>query len=341
MVSLSQILNSNDSIPSTLPPGLVAVFLGGTSGVGETAVKQFAKHAIKPKIYIVGRSQEAADRITSECKKLNAGGEYVFLKSDLSLLKNVDAVSEEIKKREEYVNLLVLSTGSLIQGVETSEGLNYTLSLVLHTRLLFTINLLPLMIKAPSLRRVVSIFAGTKEGQIVLSDIQARREVSLMKLRGHGTSIMTLCLEVLAKQAPSVSFIHDFPGSVRGGLARGTKGLIWTLLKGIYTVVGPLITMNYEEAGERQVFFSTSARFPPQVDAEDAGGVPLKGLANLTIAKGTDGKVGSGVYSIDASGDSLSKHTIALLDGMRKDGTAEKVWAEIKGDLERICERKF
>lgn len=123
MVPLPQILESNASIPSTLPPGLVAVFVGGTSGVGETAVKQFAKHAVKPKIYIVGRSQEAADRIILECKKLNDGGAYVFLKSDLSLLKNVDAISEEIKKREQYVNLLVLSTGSFIRGV----GMKYSM----------------------------------------------------------------------------------------------------------------------------------------------------------------------------------------------------------------------
>lgn len=224
-------------------------------------------------------------------------------------------------------------------NTETAEGLNYTMSLVLHTRLLFTINLLPLMIKAPSLRRVVSIFAGTFEGPIFLSDIQAR-QVPLIKLRGHGTSLMTLCLEALAKQAPSVSFVHDFPGSVKGGLARGTEGWLWTIFKGIFAIIGPFLTMNYEEAGERQVFFSTSARFPPQIDADVAGGVPLD-IANLTVAKGTDGKVGSGVYSIDSAGKSLNEQTVAFLEGLRKDGAAEKIWTEIKGDLERICGRNF
>lgn len=114
MVALSEVQSSNARVASTLPAGLVAVFVGGTSGIGETTLKQFAKHARQPRIYYVGRSQEAADRIATACKELNADGQYIFIKADTSLIRNVDVVCQEIRSKEKAVNVLFLSTGTLV-----------------------------------------------------------------------------------------------------------------------------------------------------------------------------------------------------------------------------------
>ena len=119
MVSQELIQSSNNRIKSTLPTGLVAVFVGGTSGVGETTVKQFAKHAVQPRVYIVGRSPEAGDRIVAECKTLNPDGTFIFLKRETSLMRNVDEVCNEITSKEETINLLFLTIGTLQYG--TSE----------------------------------------------------------------------------------------------------------------------------------------------------------------------------------------------------------------------------
>jgi NAD(P)-dependent dehydrogenase (short-subunit alcohol dehydrogenase family) len=120
MVALPEVQSSNSRIASALPPGLVAVFVGGTNGIGETTLKQFAKHARKPRVYFIGRSQEAGDRIAAECKALNSDGEYIFVKADTSLIRNVDDVCRDIKAKEKSVNLLFLSTGSLIVGTSMS-----------------------------------------------------------------------------------------------------------------------------------------------------------------------------------------------------------------------------
>ena len=114
MVALVDVQSSNARIASALPPGLVAVFVGATSGVGEMTLKQFAKHTRRPRVYFVGRSQEAGDRIAAECEALNGEGEYVFIKADASLIRTVDDVCRDIKGKEKAVNLLFLSTGSLI-----------------------------------------------------------------------------------------------------------------------------------------------------------------------------------------------------------------------------------
>jgi len=123
MVHLEAVQASNRRMVSILGPGLVAVFVGGTSGIGETTLKQFAKHASRPRVYLIGRSQEAGNRIKAECKALNSEGEYIFIKKDTSLLRNVDQICEEIKSKEKCINLLFLTMGTLQTGISKSRSL--------------------------------------------------------------------------------------------------------------------------------------------------------------------------------------------------------------------------
>lgn len=94
-----------------LQSDLVGVFIGATSGIGEATLKKIAAYSHKPRLYFVGRSQDAADRITAECKVLNPAGEYIFIQADVSLIRVVDQVCEEIKAREKFLNILFLSAG--------------------------------------------------------------------------------------------------------------------------------------------------------------------------------------------------------------------------------------
>lgn len=129
MVSLSQVEASNSSTSSTLPAGLVAVFAGATAGIDETALKAFARYTVRPKIYSIGRSRDAGDRLQKELSVVNPDGEYIFVRADMSLLKNADRVCEDIKKREKFINVLFLSQGSLKIGVgqlfQTLQKLRY------------------------------------------------------------------------------------------------------------------------------------------------------------------------------------------------------------------------
>lgn len=111
MVSLDIVQASNSLITSTFPPGIVAVFVGATSGIGEVTLKKFAEYTRQPRVYIIGRSQNAANRIMAECKALNSDGKYTFIKADVSLIHGVDEVCQKIKLKEEYINLLFLSAG--------------------------------------------------------------------------------------------------------------------------------------------------------------------------------------------------------------------------------------
>lgn len=117
MVTLTDVQSSNAQIATALPPGLVAVFVGATNGIGETSLREFARHARQPRVYFVGRSQEAGDRIAAECRALNPEGEFIFIKADVSLLKSVDEVCREIASKERCINLLFLTCGSALSHV--------------------------------------------------------------------------------------------------------------------------------------------------------------------------------------------------------------------------------
>ena len=111
------------------------------------------------------RSQDAANRIISEIKTIQPDTVTTFIRKDLTLLKNVDEVCDEIKAKEKNLNLLFMSQGTMsvkgrdgkplypmpsitFQGpqhhsltssfTETSEGLDRKLTTNYYSRMRFT-----------------------------------------------------------------------------------------------------------------------------------------------------------------------------------------------------------
>lgn len=227
---------------------------------------------------------------------------------------------------------------------DTEEGLNYPAAVAYYARLRFIVNLLPLLRNATGLRRVVTVFAGTKEGMINTDDFQGRNMSMLSpRGRGHFSSLTTLALEAVAQNAPNVSFIHNSPGFVKTNIGNDVKGLTVAVLRGIwnaiYPVIGPFFATPINEVGEREVFFATSARFPERGETESdaagaTAGVPLP--TGIAVARGTDGKSGSGVYSISNDAESAPPEVEQLLGNLRKDGITQKVWSHVEEEFARI-----
>ncbi|KAJ3804400.1 hypothetical protein F5876DRAFT_83236 [Lentinula aff. lateritia] len=151
MVILFLIHTSNSLISTHLPPHLVCIFLGGTSGIGESTLKALVSPAVQPKIYLVGRNKASAERIIEECRGLGpqgyiGGAEVIWLKADLRGMKAVEGVCEEIKRRESKVNLVFLSTGTpSFDHSLTPEGLHAFLATAYYDRTLLIAHLTPLL----------------------------------------------------------------------------------------------------------------------------------------------------------------------------------------------------
>jgi hypothetical protein len=206
-----------------------------------------------------------------------------------------------------------------------------------YARTRFIVNLLSNLKQATGLRRVVSVLAGGHEGPIDVTDFQGKG-MSMLKIRGHIVSMTDMALEKLAEQAPEVTFINDYPGAVKTGIGRESNTLMVWIMTMVLMIIGPLIYIPIRESGERHLFFATSAKYPPRVrlDAavEDSAGVPLS--EGVEVATGTDGKVGSGVYSIHWSGEHAGPKVVKLLAGLREEGMAENVWQHTIGEFDRI-----
>ncbi|KAL1611950.1 hypothetical protein SLS60_000173 [Paraconiothyrium brasiliense] len=321
MVDLTTVKTSNTNLPSHL----TAVFVGGTSGIGLYTLLALARHCAHPTIYFIGRSQPAADRILTDLRTLNPNGTYKFIPSDVALIKNVDAVCEEIKRDEKYINILVQSQGTMSTGQETAENMHATASLVLHSRMRFQLNLLPLLQAAPGLKRVVSIFTGTKEGPITATELQMRSLRNPLKARGQAASAVTLLLEEAQRRAKDVGFVHTYPGFVSTGIGRDFGMVARMVAKVAETVVRPWLYVPEEESGERNLWLATSGRFAAE-----------EGDKGVDAAVGTDGKVGSGVYTVDEKGESGGEAVLKVLQELREQKKDEWVWDEIRKELVRI-----
>jgi NADP-dependent 3-hydroxy acid dehydrogenase YdfG len=114
MVAIKDIRISNAAFKeSKESSGLVAVFVGATSGIGMGTLKALVKNANAPKIYILGRSKSSAATLLNELLSMIPQATLVFIETEVSLMKNVDTACEQIKSDEKKVDILFLSPGYL------------------------------------------------------------------------------------------------------------------------------------------------------------------------------------------------------------------------------------
>ena len=117
MVNIKDVRKSNlDLKLSGHASGLVAVFVGATSGIGMGTLKQYAKYAQGSAAYILGRSKKAAQPLLDELKASNPNGTFEFIETEISLIKNVDLACEQIKAKVKKVDILFMSAGFLAYG---------------------------------------------------------------------------------------------------------------------------------------------------------------------------------------------------------------------------------
>ncbi|RAH53570.1 short-chain dehydrogenases/reductase [Aspergillus piperis CBS 112811] len=318
MVAISEVRGQLPNIKN-LGSGLVAVFVGGTSGIGLSTAREFTRYATAPHIYLIGRNEAQALEIISELRAVNQSATVDFIKSDISLLKNVDTTCREIAQKESKVNLLFLSAGILTtQGrTETPEGLDRKLSLHYYARMRFADNLLPLLNQAASsdrLARVVSVFSPGNEGKLIEDDLDLRSNYGLSNAAAHGCTMTSLYMAQLAAAHPNISWVHSRPGAVNTNVTREFNPLVRGLTNALF-VLTPLLSsiglISVKESGERHAYAATSPLFAPRVKGVD------------TV--GTDGARGSGAYRVDYD-SSIVKAKSELVKGYLSSGVGKKVW---------------
>jgi len=152
MPSFTDVQTSNATYaPSYVP---VAVFTGGTSGIGKAMAEAFARYTKgRAHIIIIGRNRAAGEAIIASFPKptdTKDGWKHEFVSCDAALMSNIRSTCADLIDRLPRINYLVLAAGyaSFTSTEETSEGLDRQLALRYYSRYVFISSLLPLLIKA-------------------------------------------------------------------------------------------------------------------------------------------------------------------------------------------------
>ncbi|KAK1534857.1 uncharacterized protein CCOS01_03609 [Colletotrichum costaricense] len=213
--------------------GLVAVFIGATSGIGKSTLQHLAQHARSPHIYTVARPQTVASHETflaSLRASTNPDASYTLLPADHALISDIDAAMETVLQRETKVDILFLSAGFIaFEGRQnTVEGLDPSMSTRYYARLRAVQKLLPLLHKAAR-PRVVSVLAAGLEGPMPdEEDLDLRKPGNwgYWPASVQATTMGTLALEVLARENPGYPYESIQPG--RHSTMRITKNITQT-----------------------------------------------------------------------------------------------------------------
>lgn len=254
--------------------GVVGVFAGATSGIGARTLERMVTMFRAPTYYVLGRA--SSDRFAVQRKALEALNHdcnIIYVETDVSLISGIDLACQEIVASANKVDFLYMSMGGLpLTGAEyTSEGLEtcFTISYFSRARLLF--NLLPLLNESGR-PRVLSVLNGGMERRIDEQDVGLDKNWTLTRLVNHSTLLTSLTFDHIAAQNPNLTLIHNAPGLVESDNVRRLRAppdasffyrVYLGAVKAIIAVVRFFIGMRPAEAGERQAYHLTSAKYGP------------------------------------------------------------------------------
>lgn len=338
---------------STLVKGqpLVAVFFGSTSTIGQAALRALASAAGDQgkgyRAYLVGRNAKATEPIIAECRSRCPAGQFTFVQiKDLSLIRDVDAVCEEILRLEgensnARIDYLMLSQGgaifkprqgkcavdgiygidSLMRLTDTKEGIDITMSLMYYSRMRAITKLLPLLLKSSLPATVVSVYAAGIEQKLYPDDLSLRNPAryNYSQARSHMVYMHTLFFEALAEKHPDkLRLIHIFPGVVVGPGFWNPEVPFWmrALLRYVLLpLFGRWITTPPEQCGQRMLTLISPSYPRRSLDQPES---------STEVVLGTDGTPGSGVYSLGQDGkNNLNAKAYQKFD---KDEMRQKIW---------------
>ncbi|KAK7687264.1 hypothetical protein QCA50_009769 [Cerrena zonata] len=275
--ALRTAVSANSSFsPSYLP---VAIFVGGTGGIGQGTAEAFARHTKgNAHIIIIGRNRVAAETIISKFPKPTAeGAKHEFVYCDLTLMKNIENTTKSLLERLPRVNFLFLSTVSVTKlgREETEEGIDKKLATLYYGRFKFINDMLPALRNAAANHEAATVYCvlGAGRGkEIDWNNLGLKRSYNVFAIREQTIRYVDTITQELAAQNPILSFIHAWPGAVRTNASHSIESIPLRLaLKTIMLLAYP-ISMTYAQSGEYMLYGMLSASEKPGWSRVDEDG---------------------------------------------------------------------
>jgi len=192
-----------------------ALVVGATSGIGRAIAIELSHRGFA--VTAVGRSQERGEELLTH---LSPGKEHKFISCDASLLGSIFKFCDEFSKTRKSLDILVVTQGiGTIQGyTPTEEGIDVKLATHYYGRVAFIVSLLPLLkeSKLEGGSRVLSVLAAGVHSsyKYYQDDPLLENNYSLENAANAACMYNDIAMDSLARENPSVSFIHSSPGFV-------------------------------------------------------------------------------------------------------------------------------
>lgn len=211
MTSLAAIKTANATAltPKSYLP--VAIFLGGTSGIGQGLAEAFARHTKgNAHIIVVGRNQAAADAIIAKFPKpTSQDASHVFVKCDVASMTSVRAATSDILAKYSKINYIAMSPGYMtMKGFdETEDGIDRKLAVHYYGRWLFATRLVGALEKAKGdgeEGRLLSVLAAGKGAEVDFNDLGLKKTFSVTKAGLQAPSYNDLMVDVCSTLSTSL-----------------------------------------------------------------------------------------------------------------------------------------
>jgi len=220
---------------------------GGTQGIGKALALHFLHQG--QTVVVIGSSQKKGNDLMREANNPN----LVFIQADLSLIKENERVTKEIKERFGNLDILVFCAQSQTMTnvyKQTAEGLEYVFALYYLSRYVLSYGLKELLGKSENPIILNVCGTGTRMGNINWGDLQQIGNYKSINAIGQGNRLHELAAVSFDQHNQTkVKYILYNPGIVRteGATEAFSNFLMRTIIKIIAQPINkamePIITL--------------------------------------------------------------------------------------------------
>jgi len=229
------------------------VITGATDGIGLAAAIAIARQGYR--IGLVGRNAQKAAIAQEKIISLTGNDQLDFFEADLSSVKNVQSLAEEIKSKYSSLNVLLNNAGGANRyKVITDEGLEKTFATNQMNYFVLTTELLELLSETSG-SRIVNVASNAHIGSnIDYSNINAEKEYSFWKAYCVSKLMNLMFTYRLASIQDKVTVNALHPGFVDTNIA-GNEG---NFIKKIVKIGSKIFARSVEDGADSSIYLSTS-----------------------------------------------------------------------------------
>ena len=238
--------------------GKTVLVTGASSGIGRaTAIGLAAEGA---RLILVGRTPGRCEEALAEIHRQSSRDDAVMLRADLSSMKEVRRLAEEVLARADRLHVLVNNAGvTQLRRETTVDGLEATFATNHLAYFLLTGLLLPRLRESAPARIVNVASHAHRFGPLDLGDLQNERRYGALRVYGQSKTANILFTQELARRIAGTRVTANalHPGGIRSNLGR-SRGPV---LEAVRKLVG--LFLKPPEEGARTSLYLASA---PEVE---------------------------------------------------------------------------